>query len=235
MRDTTECNDWSGNHMATKIVEIAVRNRAMNLSMIVLVSSLALGVAGCTLSQRSDDFQKADQVGVARCQNWDAIAENAAHPDAATIARHDRLAEKAAELQAAAAVAQQLHGAALEAAIENIAQAQIEAKAVYDAPGKREIANRCWADLGLEREMQAGMIQKLATGAPQPPADGQPIYDPDMSIFTPPAAPPGSSPPPDLYAVQHGDIRLGSPDGPVIGQTTRIGSPAPSAVLVPVP
>jgi len=46
--------------MATKIVEIAVRNRAMNLSMIVLVSSLALGVAGCTLSQRSDDFQKAD-------------------------------------------------------------------------------------------------------------------------------------------------------------------------------
>ena len=155
-------------------------------------------------------------------------------PDAATIARHDRLAQKAADLQADA-LAQQLHGAALEAAVENIAQAQIEADAIYDAPGKREIANQCWADLGLEREMRAGMIRDLAATAPRAPATGPPVSHPDMSVFTPPAAPPGSSPPPDLYAVQHGDIRLGSPDGPVVGQTTRIGSPPPSIVLVPVP
>ena len=166
-------------------------------------------------------------------RNWDAIAENAAHPDAFTIARHDRLAQKAADLQAVA-LAQQLRGAALEA-VENIAQAKIEADAIYDAPGKREIANQCWADLGLEREMRAGMIRDLAATAPRAPATGPPVSHPDMSVFTPPAAPPGSSPPPDLYAVQHGDIRLGSPDGPVVGQTTRIGSPPPSIVLVPVP
>jgi hypothetical protein len=38
----------------------------------------------------------------------------------------------------------------------------------------------------------------------------------------------------DLYAVKHGDIRLHSPDGPVVGETTRIGGdPPPTVVLVP--
>jgi hypothetical protein len=209
----------------------------MPLLRMVTLGGLALVLTGCALSQLSEDFQKADQAGVARCRNWEAMAENAANPDAATIARHDRLAQKAADLEAAAA-AQQLRGAALETAAEAIAQAHIEADAVYDAPGKRQIANQCWADLGLERETGAGMIRDLAaSGAgPQAPASGPPISRPDASVFTPPAAPPGSSPAPDLYAVQHGDIRLGSPDGPVVGQTTRIGGPPPpSIVLVPVP
>jgi hypothetical protein len=39
----------------------------------------------------------------------------------------------------------------------------------------------------------------------------------------------------DMYAVNHGDIHLGSPSGPVIGQTTRIGSPAPDIVMPPPP
>jgi hypothetical protein len=38
----------------------------------------------------------------------------------------------------------------------------------------------------------------------------------------------------DLYAVKRGDIRLHSPDGPVVGETTRIGPTPPSTeVLVP--
>jgi hypothetical protein len=37
----------------------------------------------------------------------------------------------------------------------------------------------------------------------------------------------------DLYAVKRGDIRLCSPEGPVVGETTRIGGdPPPTVVLV---
>jgi hypothetical protein len=68
----------------------------------------------------------------AQCRRWDAIAANAAHPDAATIARHDKLMQKAADLEAAAV---KLQGPVREAAIRNIAQAHVEAAADTTQPG----------------------------------------------------------------------------------------------------
>ena len=68
-----------------------------------------------------------------------------------------------------------------------------------------------------------------------------PSFSPDPSVYTlhtqppPPPSPMPSSGLSDIYAVHRSDIRIGSPDGPIVGQTTRIGSPPPPIVLVPVP
>ena len=210
----------------------------MSLSRTTALCGVALWIAACgDLSDLTGSRQAENNIA-ASCRNWDAMARAAAHPDAATIALHDRLAQKAADLEATA-VAQQLSGAALEHAAQGIAQAQIEADDVYDAKGKYRIASQCWQSLGLVEQQHREMMQDLTNAASSPQsAPGKqttPIFHPDMSVFTTPTTPGPSAPPPDLYQVQHGDIHLYSPDGPVVGQTTRIGSPPPSVVLVPVP
>lgn len=62
----------------------------------------------------------------------------------------------------------------------------------------------------------------------------------DYTLSTQPPSAPTPSPLPDLgYTVNQGDIRFGSPNGPLVGQTTSIGgpgdSPPPPVVIVPVP
>jgi hypothetical protein len=204
---------------------------------IALLWGAALSIGGCADLSDLTGSRQAEENIAARCRNWDAMARAAAYPDAATIARHDQLAEKAADLEAAA-VAQQLHGAALETAAEVIAQAKIEADDVYDAHRKYQVAQQCWENLGLVEQQHGEMRQHLnaATDSSPPTFVPSPRFESDPSLFQPPSPPPASPPPPDLYAVQHGDIRLFSPDGPAIGQTTQIGpTPAPTIVLVPVP
>src|SRR5271170_4461953 len=108
-----------------------------NLQISAFLATAAFLVAGCAVSAVNElaaSSQKLEQDISGRCLDWHARAEKAAHPDAETIALHDRLAKKAADLQAAAA-SQQLHGAALQTAVGKIAQARIEADAVYDAQG----------------------------------------------------------------------------------------------------
>src|SRR6516225_5428840 len=113
----------------------------MKLFTTGLLCGLALGVAGCGLSV-AEQSRKVEHDYAVSCRRADADAEMAAHPDAATIARHDQLIQKAADLNAAAA-AQHLQGAALDAAIATIAQLHIEAEALYDVSGKQQIANQC--------------------------------------------------------------------------------------------
>ncbi len=60
-----------------------------------------------------------------------------------------------------------------------------------------------------------------ATQAQSPISPRDTSYRPLPTVSPPPGL--GPSALSDLYAVQHGDIRLFSPDGPVIGRTTEIG------------
>jgi hypothetical protein len=154
---------------------------------------VALGVAGCGLSV-AEQSGKVEQDLAASCRRWDVDAEKAAHPDAATIARHERLAQRVADLTAGAG-AQDLHGAALDAAIKNIAQAQIDADAVFDAPGKQQIANQCWAQLGVVRETHYEMRQRMLRAADEIDAQQRstpaplpiPSTDAPINLVPPPA------------------------------------------------
>jgi hypothetical protein len=133
----------------------------------LLVSALGvavIGIAGCTNHSHDDLTRswKLEQQLTAQCRRWDAIAANAAHPDAATVARHDKLLQKAAELETAAV---NLQGAARDAAIRNIAQAHVEAAAEYDAAGQRRIADQCWEHLGIAREEHQEMARELMQSA----------------------------------------------------------------------
>jgi len=124
----------------------------------------ALGIAGCA-NHSHDDLTRSwrlEQQLTAQCRRWDAIAANAAHPDAATVARHDKLLQKAAELETAAV---NLQGAARDAAIRKIAQAHVEAAAEYDAAGQRRIADQCWEHLGIAREEHQEMARELMQSA----------------------------------------------------------------------
>jgi hypothetical protein len=141
----------------------------MKLSTTGLLCALTLAVAGCGRSV-AEQSRKVEQDYAASCRRWEADAEKAAHPDATTIAWHDRLTQKAADLKAAAG-AQHLHGGALDAAIKNIAQVQIDADAVFDAPGKQRVANQCWAMLGVVRETHYEMRQRMLRATDE--IDGQ--------------------------------------------------------------
>jgi hypothetical protein len=123
----------------------------------------ALGFAGCA-NHSHDDLTRSwrlEQQLTAQCRRWDAIAANAAHPDAATVARHDKLLQKAAELESAAI---NLQGEARDAAIRKIAQAHVEAVAEYDVAGQRRIADQCWQDLGVTREEHQEMAHEFMQG-----------------------------------------------------------------------
>jgi hypothetical protein len=164
--------------------------RAMKLSTTGLLCVLTLGVAGCGLSV-AEQSRKAEQDYAASCRRDDADVEKAAHPDAATIARHDRLVQKAADLNAAA-VAQHLQGAALDAATATIAQFHIEADALYDAQGKQQIANQCWAMLGVVRETHYEMRQRILRAADEIDAQQRstPALMPSASTYAPVSQPP---------------------------------------------
>ena len=156
-----------------------------------------LGIAGCTTRDHAELTRswQVEQGLTAQCRRWDAIAANAADPDAATIARHDKLMQKAADLEAAAV---KLQGPAREAAIRNIAQAHVEAAAEYDAAGQRRIADQCWENLGVARQEHEEMAREVVQGAAElqssiSPSDAS--YRRLSTVSAPPAPP---QPTPDL-------------------------------------
>jgi hypothetical protein len=170
----------------------------MSRSHIVLIVACALcacatlWIAGCADLHDLTGSRNTEENMAASCRNWDAMARAAAHPDAATIARHDQLAQKAAELKAAAA-AQELHVAALERAAAAIAQAQIEADDVYDAQQKYRTAEQCWQGLGLVSQQHREMMRDLMNGdAATPSRQTTPIFTPGPVLSTPPSPPPAA-------------------------------------------
>jgi hypothetical protein len=197
----------------------------------IVVAALAL-CGGCVDLSDLTGSRQAEEHTAAICRHWEGMARDAARPDAAMIARHDRLAQKAEDLRAAAV---RLHGAALDAAIGAIAQAQIQADDVYDVADKQRAANECWAELGVMQQIHGEMAQDLMRPASEPPQAPVGLGRSLPSMSDPPSPPPSNPLPPDLYAVQHSPVTLFSPDGPVIGETSRIGGTAPAIVLVPTP
>src|ERR1700693_1690889 len=195
--------------------------RGMRRAAIVALGVAALGIAGCVNHNHADLTRswKVEQDLTAQCHRWNAIAANSAHPDAATVARHDKLMQKAAELQTTAV---NLQGAAREAAISNIAQAHVEAAAEYDATGQRLIANQCWENLGVARQEHQEMARELMQGAAElqssiSPSDASYRALPTVSAPPAPPQPTPMSSLGELYKVQQSDVHLHAPDGPVIG------------------
>jgi hypothetical protein len=135
--------------------------------LLAALGMTALGITGCANHDHPDLTRswKVEQDLTAQCRRWDAIAANAAHPDAATTTRHDMLMQQAAELETAAV---NLQGPAREAAIRNIAQAHVEAAAEYDAAGQRRIADQCWENLGVARQEHQEMARDLMQSAAEP-------------------------------------------------------------------
>jgi len=170
-------------------------------------ATFAVIMSGCAnpVQNLADSSRKLELDMAARCRAWDERAQKAANPDAETIAVHERLVKKAADLEAAVS-ARNLNGDALVAALGPVAQAKIEANAVYDAQSKQKIAADCWRDLEMaenlhrdQRERLAQFGANLAAPARQPP----PTSTPDFSIRTldtQPSPPPSPTPSPDLGA-----------------------------------
>ena len=159
-----------------------------NLKISASLAAAAFLVAGCggsAVSELAASSQKLEQDISGRCLGWHARAEKAAHPDAETIALHDRLAKKAADLQAAAA-SQQLHGEALQTAAGKIAQAQIEADAVYDAQANLEVEADCWHELEMVKDTHRRMAQRLARDSNRADAPSGTPPDPSLYVLPPP-------------------------------------------------
>lgn len=131
----------------------------MAMRTAVLTLLVILADCGTPASNQSPQNYAFDQRLVATCHAWDERAEQAAHPDADTVARHDQLENKADDLIAAEA-AHPHEGQARDAVLGAIAQARIVADDVYDAGGKRDIAASCWRELGLVQEMRAETRQR---------------------------------------------------------------------------
>jgi hypothetical protein len=87
----------------------------------------------------------------------------------------------------------------LDAAIAIIAQVNVEAEALYDVPGTQQIANQCWAMLGVVREMHYEMRQRMlrADGEIDAQQQSTPALTPSPSTYAPvsqPPAPPAPNP-----------------------------------------
>src|SRR5277367_662338 len=169
-----------------------MRNLKISASL-AAAAFLVAGCAGSAVSELAASSQKLEQDISGRCLGWHARAEKAAHPDAETIALHDRLAKKAADLQAAAA-SQQLHGEALQTAAGKIAQAQIEADAVYDAQANLEVEADCWHELEMVKDTHKQMNQRLADSSNLVDTPASPAWTPTPvpqlprpSVYVPPA------------------------------------------------
>jgi hypothetical protein len=170
---------------------------AMRLFRTTIVCAL-FGAAGCNYTSPAESSRQTEQSIAASCRRWDDYAQKAANPDAPTIAAHDRLIRKAADLQAAAA-AQNLRGVERDTAIGEIAQIRVEADALYDARGKKQIADQCWAGLGVVRDMHYEMRQREMRAGhqidmPQPAAAAPGIQAPASYQVPMPPAPPSPTP-----------------------------------------
>jgi hypothetical protein len=112
-----------------------------------------------------------------------------------------------------------------------------ETKAAVDVADQRIVSELTQED-AAERERAAEALKELGNSLQATGTNFQATANAFRSgaqTLPPPPSPPAPSP---LYSVQHGDIRLFSPEGPVIGQTSQIGiggNPPPTAVIVPVP
>jgi hypothetical protein len=99
---------------------------------------------------------------------------------------------------------------------------------------------KCWERTFLAAERRdaatAAALGSLRNAGDSMQATGNAwLNRPRPVLSMPPPAPLPSPPPPDLYAVQRAPVGLFSPEGPTIGQTSRIGGTPPSIVVVPAP
>ena len=144
--------------------------------------ALAL-VGGCTNAVQDLAASNGDveEHIAAQCHRWHERANRAAHPDPETIARHDQLERKAAELMQ-------------QGAIDAAAQDQIEAAALYDSQSALKDEADCWGELRFVEEQHGEMIHDLAQTANEmtTSAAAQPAAL-DPSIYTLRSQPP---PPP---------------------------------------
>jgi hypothetical protein len=171
------------------------------------------GLCSCTSELRESAIKaeqsasKTEQSIAARCRTWEDRARKAARPDADMIAQHERLLAKAAKFSAEA----QTHyndTVVRQTAIENQAQAEVEADAIYDWKGDLKLASDCWDELTLFERQQRDILAALgANPAAQEPASSPPstYMPPDLSYtqHVQPPSPPSPMPVPNLGSVYY--------------------------------
>jgi hypothetical protein len=172
-----------------------------------VIAASFFNLCSCT-SQVGVSAIQAEQSLTASCQAWEERAKKAAHPDAKMIAQHNQLLAKAAKYSDEA-LTHYNNVAVRQAAIENAAQAKIEADAIYDWKKDLQAAAQCWDDLKVEQEIhqqqRAELAALAASLAAQQPAPSPPsTYMPPHSVYTlrtQPPQPPSAMPIPDLGSV----------------------------------
>lgn len=199
---------------------------------VFLASGCANPVADLVKSNRDLEEHKG-----AECRRWEERANNAANPDAATIALHSRLTSKIAEMNARAV---SLSGPGLDAAIRKIAQAQIEADALFDANDKRKAAAECWEGLAMIRDMHGQMMRRLGQEADQMAAASRsqqqwtPVDSSIYTLHTQPPSPPSPVPVPDLALVPPARPNADTvPQSPELGAYVGTVPGGPNVYVIP--
>lgn len=168
-----------------------------------VIAASFFGLCSCTSElhesaiKAEQSASKTEQSIAARCRAWEDRARKAARPDADMIAQHEQLLAKAAKFSAEA----QAHyndTVVRQRAIENQAQAQVEADAIYDWKEDLKLASDCWDQLKFFERQQRDILATVGAT----PAAQEPVPSP-LSTFMPPdssytlqAQPPPPSPMP---------------------------------------
>lgn len=137
--------------------------RSTRVAGAVLIVVVAFGL--------SSSNARAQQLA-ASCRAWEDRAQQAAHPDAAMVARHDQLTATAARFRAQAD-ANYDNVPLRQGAIENEVQAEADAAAIYDWRSDLQNASGCWNDLALTQEIcrdQKRRLNQLAQQLSEQPA-----------------------------------------------------------------
>ena len=193
-----QLRDWNPRSRAAELHDLAAhaiegRSRGKKTGRVRVALALLSAIVSCGLSI-SD--ARAQQATAASCRAWEDRAQQAAHPSAAMIARHDQLMAKAAQFKAEAE-ANYNNVAQRQAAIENEVQAEGDAGAVYDWRSDLQNASSCWEGVALAQGIRRDQQQRLnqlakQLSAEQPPAQFAPPHSVYVLGTQPPAAPPPS-------------------------------------------
>jgi hypothetical protein len=173
------------------------------LAFVAVAAAFFLNLCSCSAPGETSAAM-AEQSITASCRAWEERAKKSAHPDSEMTIQHDQLMAKAAKFSAEAQA--QYHNVAVrQAAIENEAQAEIEADAIYDWRYKLKVASDCWENLKLVEEMHREQRQRLSRLAGELAAEQSTSRTiPQRSVYTPPThltqppSPPSPSPVPNL-------------------------------------
>ena len=191
------------------------RGAAMRALTLTAIAALLFYDAEC-LAQ-SSSAERVEQSIAANCKRWEELARKAARPDAEMTARHDLLMAKAAQYMREAEA--HYHDVPLrQSLIEKEAQAEIEAKAIYDWQSNLKVATDCWESLRLTEEIHREQRRRLSNLAREL-ADQQ-IKPPSLPEQAPyPVSSPARSPQPaePTHVLTWGE----TPCGPMIPPAMR--------------